>query len=216
VSPLPAQFIDRWGDRRGTPLYDDSVCWHLLLGGSAEVQALATEAQQRLGRFSGLHMTPQRWLHMTVLRAGPAASISHEAMEAMLARARKILAGIPPVTVTLGRILYHPEAISLGVSSADALAPVLKAAQAATYEVTGTSRSTENSGEEWTPHLTLCYSTGEQPAAPVIAALGKALPPCAVTIDQLSLVVQNGPEQLWDWRVVGTARLLGALHLPKS
>ena len=69
---------------------------------------------------------------------------------------------------------------------------------------------------QWTPHLTLCYSTGEQPAAPVIAALGKALPPCAVTIDQLSLVVQNGPEQLWDWRVVGTARLLGALHLPKS
>jgi 2'-5' RNA ligase len=208
VSPLPAQFSDRWGDRRGTPLYDDAVCWHLLLGGRAEVRALATEAQQRLGRFSALHMTPQRWLHMTVLRAGPAASITQEAMEVMLARAGEILAGIPPVTVTLGRILYHPEAISLGVSSAGALAPVLKAAQAATCEVTGTSGS-GNSGEEWTPHLTLCYSTGEQPAAPVIAALGRALPPCAVTIDQLSLVVQNGLEQLWDWRVAGTARLQG-------
>jgi 2'-5' RNA ligase len=197
-------------------LYDDAVCWHLLLGGRPEVRALATAAQQRLDRFSGLYMTPQRWLHMTVLRAGPAASITQEAMEVMLARAREILAGIPPVTVTLGRILYHPEAISLGVSSAGALTPVLEAAQAASCEVTGTSGSIENSGEEWTPHLTLCYSTGEQRAAPVIAALGKALPPCAVTIDQLSLVVQNGPEQLWDWRVVGTARLLGAHDLPKN
>jgi hypothetical protein len=61
----------------------------------------------------------------------------------------------------------------------------------------------------WTPHLTVCYSTGEQPAAPVIALLGKAIPRCEVTIDRLSLVVQNGTEQLWDWQVAGTARLDG-------
>jgi hypothetical protein len=28
---------------------------------------------------------------------------------------------------------------------------------------------------------------------------------CEVTIDDMSLVVQNGAEQLWDWRVAGTA-----------
>jgi hypothetical protein len=58
-------------------------------------------------------------------------------------------------------------------------------------------------------HLAISYSTGEQPAAPVIAELGKTVPGCEVTIDQLSLVVQNGPEQLWDWRVTGAARLGG-------
>ena len=46
----------------------------------------------------------------------------------------------------------------------------------------------------------------------MIAELGKSTPGCEVTIDRLSLVVQNGPEQLWDWRVAGTARLLGALR----
>ena len=41
------------------------------------------------------------------------------------------------------------------------------------------------------PHMTLCYSTSRQPAAPVIAALGRELPGCELT---------------------GTAALLGARH----
>jgi hypothetical protein len=110
-------------------------------------------------------------------------------------------------------VLYSPEGIALGISPATALTPVLAAAQAATRQVTGTSGSAEDIASTWTPHLTVCYSTGEQAAAPVIAELGKAVPACEITIDRLSLVVQNGPEQLWDWRVAGTARL-GAIDSP--
>jgi 2'-5' RNA ligase len=73
--------------------------------------------------------------------------------------------------------------------------------------VIGTSGSAEDTTSAWMPHLTVCYSTGEQPAAPVIAELGKAIPACEVTIDRMSLVVQSGPEQLWDWWVAGTAPL---------
>ena len=74
----------------------------------------------------------------------------------------------------------------------------------ATAALAGTAEDTTSA---WMPHLTVCYSTGEQPAAPVIAELGKAIPACEVTIDRISLVVQNGPEQLWDWRIAGAARL---------
>ena len=209
MSPLPAQFTDRWGDRRAGLSYQDCVCWHLLLGTNPGVRAAAADAQQRLARFGGMHMTPARWLHVTVLLAGPAAAISRNGMDQMIARARTALAGTPPVTVRLGRVLYHPEGIAIGISPADALSPVLAAARAATREVTGTSGSIEDPGTAWMPHLTICYSTGEQPAAPVIAELGKAIPGCEITIDQLSLVVQNGPEQLWDWQVAGTVRLGG-------
>jgi 2'-5' RNA ligase len=111
--------------------------------------------------------------------------------------------------VRLGRVLHHPEGIALGVSPADALTPVFEAAQAATREVTGMSGIMETPGTAWFPHLTLCYTTREQPAAPVIAELGTALPGREVTIDRLSLVLQHGPEQLWDWRIAGTARMLG-------
>ena len=55
--------------------------------------------------------------------------------------------------------------------------------------------------------MTLCYSTSQQPAAPIIAALGKSLPPREVTIGKLSLVIQHGPALSWDWRPVGTAHL---------
>jgi len=209
MSPLPVRFTDRWGVPRAGLSYQDSVCWHLLLGPDAGVRAAVAGAQQRLARFGGMHMTPARWLHVTILLAGPAAATTPDDMAEMLARASAALARTPVVTVSLGRVLYSPQGIALGVSPASALSPVLTAAQAATRAVTRTSGSTEDSYSAWAPHLTVCYSTGEQPAAPVIDKPGKSIPRCEVTIDRLSLVIQNGPEQLWDWQVAGTARLDG-------
>ena len=102
------------------------------------------------------------------------------------------------------------QGIALDVSPAGALSPVFEAAQAATREVTGVAA--QSPASSWLPHMTLCYSTSRQPAAPVIAALGRELPGCELTIDKLSLVIQRGPELLRDWRPVGTAALLGARH----
>jgi 2'-5' RNA ligase len=209
MSPLPTQFTDRWAGPRKGLSYDDSVCWHLLLGSNAGVRAVVDGVQQRLARFGGMHMTPARWLHATVLLAGPAAAITMDDMGEMLAKAKAALAGTAPITVTLGRVLYSPEGIALGISPASALSPILAAAQAATGEVIGTSGTTEDLASAWAPHLTVCYSAGEQAAAPVIAELGKSIPGCEVTIDHLGLVIQNGPERLWDWQVAGMARLGG-------
>ena len=61
------------------------------------------------------------------------------------------------------------------------------------------------------PDALLQHNSSSQPR-PSSPQLGKAFPGCEVTIDTLSLVVQNGPEPLWDWRPVGAARLLGARH----
>lgn len=45
----------------------------------------------------------------------------------------------------------------------------------------------------------------------MIAELGKALPVCEVTIGEMSLVVQDGAEDQWNWRIAGSARLLYGL-----
>jgi len=200
---MPVRFTDRWGNRARVS-YDDAVCWHLLLGGHAGVRAMAADAQRRLAPFGGLHMTPPQWLHMTILRLGTTAQVPQGGIDQVLASAQAALAGTPPVTVTLGRVLYHPEGIALGVSPASALVPVVTAARSATP---GTLAA--DVGEDWTPHVTLCYSTGDQAAGPVIAELGRALPACGVTIDTMSLVVQDGPERQWNWRVAGTVHLAG-------
>ena len=212
MSAFPVRFTDRWGNLSRLS-YDDAVCWHVLLGGDPAAQAAAATARQRLARFAGLYMTPPEWLHVTILRAGTAGTVTRDDMSRMLARAQDGLAQAAPVTVTLERVFYHPEAIVLGVSPGSALAPVFDAARAATCEVLGTD-SGDAEDREFTPHLTLAYSTSEQPAAPVIAELGKTIPPCRVTIREVSLVVQDGSEDQWNWRVAGNARLLGGLDAP--
>lgn len=206
MSPLPAEFTDRWKHRADLAPGEGLVYWHMLVGQHPEVTAMASQAQQRLAAFSGMHMTPLKWLHMTALIAGPAGEISAADTERMAVVAARLLAGITPIPVTLGKILYHPEAIMLAASPAEALAPVREAALAATREVTGAGGRSAHAGP-WAPHVTVCYSTSCQPAGPVIAALGRHLPEAVIEVSEISLVIQNGPERSWDWHPVATVRL---------
>jgi 2'-5' RNA ligase len=151
-------------------------------------------------------MTPLEWLHMTTMVAGPAERFTPSQLDQMAETAADMLARVPPITVTLGRILYHPEAIMLGISPAKALAPIWAAAATATNLATGDRRS-EGDLAKWVPHTTICYSIAHQPAAPLIAALGESLPGCEVQVKALSLVIQHGPERSWDWNAVATIHL---------
>ncbi|MFF0309266.1 2'-5' RNA ligase family protein [Streptosporangium sp. NPDC004379] len=182
--------------------------WHLLIGRYPQVRAMAQEARDRLAPFSGLHYTPAKWLHMTALVVGPTGSVSLDQGHTMLTEVSRLLADVPPVTVTLGRILYHPQAIMLGVESASELKPIRDAVQTAAETVTGRQAHTGGAAP-WTPHATIAYSTADQPAAPLIEALETCLPPRELTLDSVSLVIQHGPERLWDWQHVGSALLLG-------
>jgi 2'-5' RNA ligase len=210
MSPLPKQLIDRWRNGSGTARREHGIVyWHVLLGNDPQLRTTAQTAQGRLANFAGLHMTPLQWLHLTVLIAGPADQISHDAINEMLMTARLSLSSIAPIKVDLSRVIYHPEAIMLAAQPAEALNPIREAAQQATRGVTGHNGFAERSSPVWTPHVTLCYSTSVQPAEPIIAALGKELPSCQVAIDSLSLVIQQGAEWLWSWSPVGTVSLPG-------
>jgi 2'-5' RNA ligase len=209
VSPLPDQLVDRWEHRAEVPPGGGAVYWHVLLGNHPQVQELASEAQERLSGFAGLHMTPLQRLHITTLIAGTTDEIASADMKQMLTDAEFRLAQTLPITISLGRVLYHPEAIVLQVQPDHALDPIHEAAQSATSAVIGENGVTATATPSWMPHITLCYSTARQPAEPVISALGKRLPSCEITVDALSLVIQRGPERLWDWHHVGTVRLRG-------
>jgi 2'-5' RNA ligase len=206
VSPLPTEMIDRWEHRADQAPGQGLVYWHMLLGGNPEVVEVARTAQERLSAFSGLHMTPLRWLHMTALIAGTADEIPEPDIRKMAEAATRLLATTPPIPVTFAKILYHPEAIMVAATPPDALAPVAEAAKAATREVTGTPGRPGNK-LPWTPHITVSYSTAHQDAAPIIDALGRELPGCSVQIAAISLVIQQGPERLWDWQPVATVPL---------
>ena len=116
----------------------------------------------------------------------------------MAVAAHRLLADLPPPTVTVGKILYHP-AIMLAAQPPDALLPILEAARKATQEVTGSS-GRGGSKLQWTPHITIAYSTAYQPTGPIIDALGRSLPEREVQIRALSLVNQRGGAPRVPWR----------------
>jgi len=65
----------------------------------------------------------------------------------------------------------------------------------------------ENGHESWVPHVTLAYSTSIQPAAPIIASLGRKLPEHGISVDRVNLIIQEGAERLWNWRSIAEVSL---------
>jgi 2'-5' RNA ligase len=197
--------INRWEQRTEPNPGNGTLYWHILLGDQPQVLAVASVGQERLAAFTGLHFTPLRWLHITTLVIGPTEDFTPSCIEMMTNRARHMLSGCQPITVTLSAILYHPEAIVLKTEPDGALKPIrdtlLEAARITTHE------SQPARQLPWVPHVTLAYSTKEQPAGPIIAALGRKLPACTARIDSISLVAQDGPERLWNWRPIANVPL---------
>lgn len=208
MSPLPTQMINRWQNREEPGPGQGTIYWHILLGDQPEARNAAKTAQKRLADFPSLHLPPSEWLHITTLVVGSTDEIATDQQRDMLSAASELLTDIPPVDVTLGRILYHPEAIATQVQPAGPLRQIRKAIQTATLKTTGREGHAEGP-VQWLPHMTLAYSETEQPAEPLITALGRELPTSEFTINAVTLVVQQGPERLWNWHPVGCAPLLG-------
>ena len=97
----------------------------------------------------------------------------------------------------------------LAVKPKRALAGIHDAVHAATRAVTG-SHDPDGDSPPWIPHISLCCSTAEQAMAPDHRDSRAAARECQIQISTVSLVIQHGPAQLWDWRAVG------AVYLPAS
>jgi 2'-5' RNA ligase len=199
---LPTRMTDRWHDRAEPGPGEAQLYWHILMRDQPQVRALAAVARQRLSGFSGLHFTPEPWLHLSILRVGLTTEIRHADINAMVGQTRHLLQQTGPVTLSLGQVLYHPEAIVLGVRPGDALDAVSLAVRKAA-ESTG-ALSTGTTTSLWIPHVTVAYSIEDQPADPIIAALGHELPECPVTIDSVHLIAQHGAERDWNWQPLAT------------
>ena len=205
--PIPDETRDRWSRRAELDSGKGAIYWHILFGDYPAVRATARKAQARLASFGDLHMTPEEWLHASALVAGTTEDISSEDLDLMLSEARQHLSRIRPINVTVSGVLYHPEAIMLGFTPEGALDPIHRAVRQATLTVTGRTGSVTGPAARWTPHITVSYSMGKQPMAPIATALGRDVPSCDITVSAVSLVIQWGPERLWNWQPVGTANL---------
>jgi len=197
VSPIPTHMTSHWWQRPGRLPGRELYHWHMLFHDQPEVLELAVMAQQRLAGLPGLDMVPLSWLHLTTLIVGFADEVPGDRVDAMVAQARRRLAAIAPIPVTLGRVLYHPQAVALALEPSGALDPVLDAVRAATAAA-GLEGHTDT--DPWLPHVSVAYSNASGTAAPIIAALGRWLPRTEVAVRSISLVAQTQVGRSWQWR----------------
>lgn len=193
------QMRDRWANRPEPAAGTGSVYWHVLLGGDSAVQAAAEDVRDAVRGFPGLHLTPPEWLHMTLFPVGSTNDIGIERLANVAMEVQDALGGFQPVEASVGRVLYHPEAIMLAVEPKPRLCELRERARTATAAALPALRLEPS--EYWIPHVTVAYSTTGQPAGPIIDGLGTSVSDRLFTIAALSLVVQWGPERSWDWKI---------------
>jgi 2'-5' RNA ligase len=186
---------NHWVVQPGTDTTRQQLIWPVTFGADETAAELARTAHQRLAGIPGLDLVPLRWLHLTTLTSGPADDIAPDVLTGMIKEARRLLAAIPPITITLGRILYHPRAVMLDAGPADPFQSVIEVIETATRNAGCTATLYHN---PWRPHITLAYSNSSRPADPVIEALGRNLDASTVTIRSISLATQS-PSQRWTW-----------------
>lgn len=195
MSPFPTQMTDHWAVQPGAGTTRQQLMWPITFGADETAAELARTAHQRLTGIPGLDLVPPRWLHLTTLTSGPADDITPDVLTGMIKEAQRLLAAIPPITITLGRVLYHPRAVMLDAGPARPFQPALEAIETATRNA-GCAATLYH--DPWRPHVTLAYSNTTRPAGPIIEALGRNLPARQVTIRTISLVTQS-PSQRWTW-----------------
>jgi 2'-5' RNA ligase len=208
MSPLPTQMADHWWQRPGRTPGRELYHWHMLFHDHPEVRGLAALAQQRLAGLPGLDMIPMEWLHLTTYIVGFADEVPASGIETTVREARHLLTDVAPIPVTFGRVFYHPQAAVLPAEPLGALDPVLDAVRAATHLGCGDGAGHADTSP-WVPHVSVAYSNGTGPAAPVIAALGRRLPDIEVALRSVSLVAQTQVGHSWQWRPVAEVSLGG-------
>src|SRR5271166_621528 len=199
---MTSHWWQRPGRRPGRALYH----WHVLFHDQSAVRELAAAAQGRLTGFPGLDLVPARWLHLTTYIVGFADEISDASVDVMVSDARRRLSAVAPIPVTLGRVIYHPEAVVLEVEPLGALDPVLAAVRDAAG-VAGLDGHTDT--QPWLQHISVAYSNAAGPAEPIIAALDRWLPRTEISIRSVSLVAQTQVERSWQWRQLAEVNLAG-------
>jgi 2'-5' RNA ligase len=189
---------DHWWWRPGWQPGRRMYTWHITFDGQAALHALTGAYQERLAGLPGLDLIPRQWLHLTTQGVGFTDEVPDTELEAVIDTARRRLAAVKPVTVTMGPAIIDPEVVRLRVRPPGALTPVRRALRDAIAAARGPEHVTESA--DWTPHVSVAYSNSGGPMEPVIVALGPPLPPVTVSIPGVQLIILGRDTHLYQWQ----------------
>jgi hypothetical protein len=197
---------DHWWWRPGWRPGRRMYTWHFTFDGQPAVHDLAAAYQARLDGLPDLDMIPARWLHLTTQGVGFTDEVTDDQVAAITSATRERLKGFAPQRVILGPAKATPEAILLDVAPIAPLAAIRDELRAAISDVLGPDRLMES--DEWTPHVSVAYSSGTAPAAPYEAALADG-GAAQTVISDVELIVLGRDQRLYEWTTRAGVRLAG-------
>ena len=203
-----ARMRDHWwwrpGWRAGRRLYT----WHLTFQGQADVHQLVRAHRARLD-LPGLDLVPLEWLHLTMQGVGFTDEISGSNLQQIVAAAGARCALLAPFTLTLGPARVHPEGVLLPVAPQAPVRWLRMAVRDAIAAVLGPER-VPDTPEDFHPHVTVAYSNGDGPAAPVIERVQQvgALRTTA-TVGEASLLELERDNHVYCWTTRAVVPLAG-------
>jgi 2'-5' RNA ligase len=188
---------DHWWWRLGWRLGRRMYTWHITFDGQRDLYDLVDGYGERLAGIPGLDPIPHQWLHLTTQGLGFVDEVPEPEVDAVIAAVGERLAKIQPPSITIGPAIVDPEVVRLKVQPVDDLIPIRRALRDAIVAVRGTDLLMES--EEWTPHISVAYSSAEGPMEPISAAIRSELPPVAATVSEVQLIVLGRDNKMYEW-----------------
>jgi 2'-5' RNA ligase len=190
---------DHWWWRPGWQIGTRFYTWHLTFDSRDMLHQLVDHYQSVLSGFSGLDLIPHRWLHVTMQGVGHVGQVDDDQLASVITAVRSRLAALDPVVIRFDRPVVRPEAIALPALPASEVDRLRTAIRTALGDVLGTANVPE-SASSYQPHLSLAYSSGEQPTAAIVAAL-EAEPgrPVEFEVTEAALIIQHRDNRMYEW-----------------
>ncbi|MFI1014383.1 2'-5' RNA ligase family protein [Streptomyces sp. NPDC020965] len=188
-----------WGP--GTRFY----AWHLTFDDAPDVHRYLAEARGVLDGVPGLDLVPDQWLHLTMQGVGDVQDVSPDDVQAISQAAARRITDIPVFDLRLGAPMITPEAVASLVEPAEPVRALRAAIRDAIREVWQRVPEDEDG---FVPHVSVAYSNGDGPAAPVQTALDTldAEPPTC-TVTHADLIAIGRDEQMYTWETIARAPL---------
>lgn len=207
-----SKMCDHWWWRPGWRPGRRFYTWHLTFEDQPALHRLVSAYQERLASFSGLRPVPLEWLHLTMQGIGFTDEVSDADVARVVAAVQQRLAGVPQLRLAFGPAVVFTEAIVLPPARPEDVATVRTAIRAGIADVYGQDNVPE-SAAGYRPHVTVAYSTTEQPAGPVIAAIDAERPePATIPMPEALLIELGRDEAIYRWHTVGSARVGAPPH----
>ena len=201
----PEIMRNHWWWRPGWDVGRRFYTWHLTFEGQDDVHRLAAEYRAGLASVGGLTLIPDQWLHLTMQGLGFAEDVSDKTAYEVGTAAGMRLQGVPAFDLTVGPAVLDPEAILLNVQPDGPVRAVRDAIRSAIGEVLG---EVPEKADGFTPHVSVAYSAGDGPAAPIAAALaGLEVQPATARITSAQLIVLHRDNQMYEWETFAQAPL---------